>query len=188
MNTSPFMARHRASAPHHPRSVPSRSIHLRLLMGHSRLRLMDGVRRWIGSGALSSRASPHVESRNVPASKSSKLESRPDKMSTEYIATALLNPVVPPEEEQEYTVYVDQCQELLRSPPDFVERKDMKVYENAISLANLGDEEAITIQERDFDVYASYVEKGSPFVAEAIGSKELLPITFNYEKWVTGVI
>lgn len=120
--------------------------------------------------------------------KASKLESRPDKMSTEYIANALLNPVVPAEEEQEYTDYVVQCQEMLRTPPDYADRKDIKVYENAISLAALGDEEDIVVHDRDFDAFEVYVEKASPFVAEAAGSKEHLPITFNYEKWVAGVV
>lgn len=151
-------------------------------------RLMDGVRRWIGSGGASTRASPHVESRNVPASKALKMESRPDKMSTEYIATALLNPVVPSEEQQEYTDYVDQCQEMLKLPPDYAERKDMKVYENTVSLASLGDEEAVVVQERDLDAYTMYVEKASPFVAEAVGSNQHLPVSFHYEKWIMGTV
>ena len=149
---------------------------------------MEGVRRWIGSSSPTSRNIPHIESRNVPTSKTSKLEHRPDKMSTQYIATALLDPVVPEEELQEYSDDVEQCQEMLRAPPDYAERKDMKVYENTISLASFGDEEIIFVHERDLDNYATYAEKSSPYVAEAAGNKEKLPITFNYEKWLIGVM
>ncbi|KAI0340121.1 hypothetical protein BDW22DRAFT_1379536 [Trametopsis cervina] len=167
MNISPFMPRHRGAA-HHPK-------------------LMDGVRRWITSGSPSRRNNTHVESRHTPASKTSKLEHRPDKNSTEYIATALLDPVVPPEEEQEYTDYVEHCQEILMALPDYTERKDMHIYENAVALASFGEEDVIVTQERDFDIFDMYAERGSPSVAEAMGEKELLPVSFHYEKWLNGV-
>ncbi|KAI0691187.1 polyphosphoinositide phosphatase [Cytidiella melzeri] len=167
MSISPFMPRHRGST-QHPR-------------------LMDGVRRWIGSGS-SSRNKQHVESRHAPASKTLKHEHRPDKNSTEYIATASLDPVVPPEEEQEYTDYVEHCQEIVMAQPDYTERKDMNIYENAVMISSLGDEEdVIVVIDRDLDVYEMYVDRGSPAVAEGFGDREFLPVSFHYEKWLNGV-
>ena len=149
-------------------------------------RIMDGVRRWIRSGSPLRRASVRVESRSDTSSKASKLDSRPDKTSTEYIATALLNPVVPTEEKQEYKDYIDQCQEILDVTADFAERKDQQVYESAIALATLeGDEESLP-PEKDLETFYVYVDKASPQVAESAGNKELLPITFSYEKWISG--
>lgn len=149
---------------------------------------MDGVRRWIGSGSPSSRNKQHTESRHSPKSRTFKLEHRPDKTSTQYIATALLDPAVPPEEEQEYTDYVEHCQELVMARPDYTERKDMNIYENAVMIASLGDEEdVILVQERDFEIFELYIDRGSPAVAEGFGEKELLPVSFYYDKWINGV-
>ena len=103
------------------------------------------------------------------------------------MARASYNPVVSPEEKQEYTAYVEQCQEMLRTPPDYTEMKDMEVYENAVSLFGLGDDDIAVVSDRDFELYGAYVEKSSPQVAEASVSKEKLPVTFNYEKWIAGL-
>lgn len=149
---------------------------------------MDGMRRYFRSGSSSPlrRASVRAESRSEVSSKTSKIESRPDKTSTEYVATALLNPVVPPEEKQEYKEYVDQCAEMLDAPPDYTERKDQKVYENAIAMSTSGDDDFWLPPEKDLDTLYAFVEKASPLVSETIGSKDNLPITFNYEKWTSG--
>jgi phosphatidylinositol 3,5-bisphosphate 5-phosphatase len=152
------------------------------------IRLMDGVRRWIGSGASATRSKQHVESRHAPTSKTSKREHIPDKNSTEYIATALLDPVVPLEEEQEYTDYVVHCQELVMAQPEYTERKDMAIYENAVMIASLGDEEALsTVHDRDLEIFGMYVDRSSPAVAVSFGDRELLPVSFHYEKWINGV-
>ncbi|KAI0086625.1 SacI homology domain-containing protein [Irpex rosettiformis] len=168
MSISPFMPRHRGAA-HQPK-------------------LMDGVRRWMTSGSPSNRKKQHVESRHAPASKTSLLEHRPDKNSTEYIAISLLDPVVPPEEEQEYTYYVEHCQELVMAQPDYTVRKDMVIYENAVAVADIGDEdELITAQDRDLEIFEMYVDRSSPAVAMGFGDRELLPVSFHYEKWINGV-
>ena len=82
---------------------------------------MDGVRRWITSGSPTTRKSAHVEPWHAPASKASKQEVKVDRNSTGYIAAALLDPVVPEEEELEYGAYVEQCDELSRAPPELAE-------------------------------------------------------------------
>lgn len=149
---------------------------------------MDGVRRWIASGSPSSRNKQHVESRNAPASKTFKMEHRPDKNSTGYIATALLDPVVPPEEEKEYTDYVEHCQELVMAQPDYTVHKDMVIYETAVAITDMGDEdEVITVQDRDLEIFEMYVDRSSPAVAEGFRDRELLPVSFHYEKWINGV-
>ena len=147
---------------------------------------MDGVRRWIRSGSPLRRASIRVEARNEASAKTSKLDHRPDKTSTEYIATALLSPVVPAEEKQEYTEYIDQCREMLGTIPDYAERKDQQVYESAVAMATMGDDDMLVPPDKDIDSFYSFVDKASPLIAESTGSRENLPITFNYEKWIAG--
>ncbi|KAJ3557105.1 hypothetical protein NM688_g1653 [Phlebia brevispora] len=166
INYSPFMPHHNVTI-HQPR-------------------LMDGVRRWIRAGSPLRRPNVRIESRHEASLKASKLDHRPDKTSTEYIATALLNPVVPPEEKQEYKEYIDQCREMLDTLPEYAERKDQQVYENAVALATLGDDNTWVPPEKDVDTFYTFVEKGTPLVAESAGNKEVLSITFNYEKWIAG--
>ena len=111
-----------------------------------------------------------------------------EKNSTEYIATALLDPIVPPEEEQEYTDYVEHCQEFVMAQPEYTERKDMAIYENAVMISSLGDEEeVITVHDRDLEIFEMYVDRCSPAVAEGFRDRELLPVSFHYEKWIVGV-
>lgn len=149
---------------------------------------MDGVRRWITSGSPSTRKSAHIEHGHAPTSKASKHEIKVDKNSTEYIAVALLDPVVPEGEELEYNAYVEQCDELSRAPPELAGRKDQKVYEGAVILSSLGDESSELIKEKDNELYRVYVEKGRPYTADVVDGKETLPVVSDYEKWViTGV-
>ncbi|THG95141.1 hypothetical protein EW026_g6457 [Hermanssonia centrifuga] len=165
INNSPFMPRY--IVPLHPP------------------RLMDGVRRWIRAGSPSKRNSVRAESRHEAGLKSSKSDQRPDKTSTEYIASALLDPVVPLEEEHEYKDYIDQCQDMLNAPPDYAERKDQKVYINAVALSALDDDDPWAVPDKELELFGVYMKKGSPYTAESAGSRENLPVTFNYEKWIT---
>lgn len=137
------------------------------------------------SGSPSSRNKPQIESRNAPSSNAAKLEHRSEKLTTEDVATALLNPVVPPGEKQEYTYYVEHCQELVMAQPDYTVRNDMIIYENVVAIADMGDEdEVITLQDPDLKVFEMYVDRSSPAVAEGFADRDLLPISFYYEKWI----
>ena len=150
---------------------------------------MDGVRRWIRASSPMRRSSVRIESRASPTSSSNKLDPRPDRSSTAYLAGALLDPVVPAEEKQEYKDYIDQGQEMLDLPPDWAEPKDQLVYEHAIALAAAGEEDADERwipPEKDVDVFCAFVEKGSPLVVETEGSQQFLPITFDYGRWTAG--
>ncbi|EKM53859.1 uncharacterized protein PHACADRAFT_209710 [Phanerochaete carnosa HHB-10118-sp] len=149
---------HRSPSPFMPRHTTA----------HHSPRLMDGVRRWMASGSPTSRKSTHIETWYAPPSKVTKTELRPGKGSTEYIAAALLDPSVPPEEEAEYGAYVAQCQELSRAPQDDLWHRS-------------------SVRDKDVDLYAGYVEKGRPFTSDFAGEKEQLPIQFDYEKWLGGV-
>ena len=172
MNYSPFLPHHNVPIYHPPR-------------------LMDGVRRWIRSGSplrhASIRAEPHAD----PNASSDSDAERVDKTSTEYIAAALLNPVVTAKEKKEYWDYVTQCEEMLDSQDmDCVEAKDQQLYANVVAVAAMGpvEEDAQvwpTPTEKDIDIYYGYVEKANPFDDEVVGGKEFLPVAFNYEKWTT---
>ena len=143
---------------------------------------MDGVRRWITSGSPTTRKSAHVEPWHAPASKASKQEIKIDKSSTEHLAAALLDPVVPEEEELEYNAYVEHS----RAPPELPGRKDQRMYESTVLLSVLGrDENIAAVREKDLEIYGTYVEKGRPYEAEVVNEKETLPIVFDYGKWLT---
>ena len=70
--------------------------------------------------------------------------------------------------------------------PDYAERKDQQVYENAVAMATMGDDDMLVPLDKDIDAFYTFVDKASPSIAEYAGSKENLPITFNYEKWIEG--
>lgn len=78
--------------------------------------------------------------------------------------------------------YIDQCQEFLSAPTMRSERKDLGVYQTAIDTSNgLGLERC---KEETVESYVTYV--GKAHVHEA--TRELLPITYNYEKWLSGYV
>lgn len=76
--------------------------------------------------------------------------------------------------------YIDQCEEILNAQTMHSERKDLNVYQAAIDTSNgMGSE---WCKEEVFENFVAYV--GKRHVYET--TKELLPITFNYEKWLFG--
>lgn len=105
------------------------------------------------------------------------------KNSKEYVAVALLDSVVPDEEELEYNACVEQCDELSRAPPKLARRKDQKVYEDTVVLSSLDDDSPELIKEKDNELYRAYVDKGRLYAAGVVGGKETLPIVSDYEKW-----
>lgn len=165
-NPSPFMPRHNSTL-------------------HSS-RLMDGVRRWMTSGSPTNRKSAHVEAWEAPQSSASNTELRLDRKSTECIATTLLDPTVPLEEEAEYGAYVAQCEELSRAPPESAARADQRTYEGAVSLASCGTD-AAAVKDKDVTLYAAYVDKGRPLSTDFAAGRERLSTSFDYEKWLVGV-
>ncbi|KAI0785573.1 polyphosphoinositide phosphatase [Abortiporus biennis] len=170
IDRSPFLPRHN---PAHPR-------------------LMDGVRRWMGSNPSSSRHKNRgVESFQDSKSKASKLDNELDPYSTASIALQLLDPTVSKKEESEYQEYIDQCLELLYTPPDYADPKDMRIYDSVIHKSSIGYQdhevdEVLEVSEKDVNSYVSYVDKASPRIAESAGYRDYLPITFNYEKFIAG--
>lgn len=136
------------------------------------------------SGSPTNLEDENDEAWHGPTLKASKHEIRIDKSSTEYIAAALLDPIVPEDEQDEYRVYVEQCHELATAPPEYAGRKDQKVYEASVALAYHGEAALEDIKLKDRELYGAYVEKGRPFTAEVVGYRENLPITFDYEKWL----
>ncbi|OBZ74532.1 Polyphosphoinositide phosphatase [Grifola frondosa] len=161
INYSPFLPHHNSSS-HHPR-------------------LMDGVRRWIGSSPSPGSRKSHTDRTLDAKSKKPKVASEPDLYSTKYIAAQLLNPMVSEEEEAEYQEYIDQCQELLVTSNDEVEHNDMEKYRYAVRLA--GGEIADDQDVQDESVYAAYVERATPQSLQGGYTG-----TFNYEKWAAGVV
>ena len=124
-----------------------------------------------------------------------------DKHSTEAIATQLLEPNVSESEEAEYQGsaifffssssrssahlhcrYIDQCQELLDAPTTMGERKDLEIYIAAVR--NAGGEGLDWPEEAPRDLI-TYVERGSLSYIDG-SKKEPFPVTFNYERWLSG--
>ncbi|KAH8107843.1 polyphosphoinositide phosphatase [Cristinia sonorae] len=151
--------------------------------GRHQPRLMDGVRRWIGSSPANNRHSKRTESRQDPESGPDEREYDPVyQYSTEFIARRLMDPIVTPEEEAEYQEYIDQCMDLLDAPPNGAERKDRKVYGAAIATGMGEGDIEMTPEVLDKD-FVIYLERPM----DASGRRDNLPITFNYEKWLTGI-
>ncbi|KAF8628570.1 hypothetical protein AX17_005966 [Amanita inopinata Kibby_2008] len=172
-NQSPF-------APHGHRSVELPS-------------MVSGMRRWITSHpAATSPKKPHISKAAVRIGEQKQLvEPELDKHSTEAMVKQSLDPVVPESEEAEYQGYIDQCQELLnaslREPPL---QGDLELYTNAVRMAE-GDlpgywdnHDAQPPKE-----FVAYVERGigAYLDGNATGRKDPLPVTWNYERWLSGV-
>ncbi|EIN05856.1 polyphosphoinositide phosphatase [Punctularia strigosozonata HHB-11173 SS5] len=137
-------------------------------------RLMQGVRRWMGSQnnshALKGSSKAIVEtdtSRSRP-------EAITDPRSTEDLAVALLNPTVPDDEEAEYEVYIGQYAKMLDGPDTLPERKDMLIYQKALR-AGIGE-----IPDADLD---KLDPKVGSFVAVKDTRGESVRPTFPYDKW-----
>ncbi|KAJ3503585.1 hypothetical protein NLJ89_g8366 [Agrocybe chaxingu] len=142
--------------------------------GYPQSRVVQGVRRWIGSPAPSQKKArgklqPVQEKKSPPVPVL-------DKHSTEGMANALLDPAVSEEEEAEYQGYIDQCQELLDTPPGFCERKDLEVYTQAIQTAR-GDGMGMDLFAEEVQVpreVMMYVERSSVEYLDG-GRKEGVP-------------
>jgi hypothetical protein len=162
INHSPFLA-HSTRAVHHPR-------------------LMEGVRRWMGTHPTSSPQKIH--GKPVSRADVTKVLAEPElnPHSTEAIARQLLNPVVSEEEEEEYQGYVDQCQELIEAA---VDRKDRTVYQTVARTAT--GETADWQDDVADEVFLNYVERGTTQYLDGAGRKDALPVAFNYERWIGGL-
>ncbi|KAF9451310.1 hypothetical protein P691DRAFT_808062 [Macrolepiota fuliginosa MF-IS2] len=143
--------------------------------------VVQGVRQWI-------RSSPTLEKQKKHQNKAhtgtevvkTQVIANQDRNPTELLALKLLEPFVSEDEQDEYQGYIDQCQEFLNAPAMRSERKDLSVYQAAIDSSHgLGLD---WCKEETVEGYVSYLSK--THVHEAL--KELLPITYNYEKWLSG--
>jgi len=111
------------------------------------------------------------------------MEHTPDWYSTETIAKQLLDPVVSEVERAEYQGYIDQCQELLDAPATLGERKALEVYALAVQTAK-GDTHDYWPEEIPKEFF-SYVERSSTQYLDG-GKKEALPVSFDYDRWLSG--
>jgi len=144
---------------------------------------MEGVRRWIGANPTSSPQKAYGKPVSRVEVKKAHPEPELEPNSTEAIAKQLLNPSVTEEEEAEYQGYIDQCQELLDAPKTIAERKDFEVYQLAVRT---GSGEVLDGREEIIDdALIAYVERGSTQYLDGVGRKDALPISFNYDRWVT---
>ncbi|KAI0920428.1 hypothetical protein AcV5_010162 [Taiwanofungus camphoratus] len=160
INHSPFLPHHTSS--HHPR-------------------LMDGVRRWIGSNPAPGSRISHADRVSNPRSKLQGISVELDPNSTEAIATQLLDPTV--SEEAEYEEYVDQYEELLVASDHWLARDDLEKYQHAFGIAQ---GELAYLHDAKEESFAPYVESANPQGLDG-APRDFLPIKFDYEKWLTGV-
>ncbi|KAJ2913114.1 hypothetical protein MD484_g7305, partial [Candolleomyces efflorescens] len=140
-------------------------------------RVVQGVRRWIGSQVSSGNKKTSGKSTSRPDAKKPQV-SAIDKHSTQYLATRNLSPSVSVDEEAEYQGYIDQCQEMLDAPLTQGERKDLEIYHMAIETG-LGI--APDWPDKVSAEFATYVDRG---LTVHLDNKDPIPVTFNYEKWV----
>lgn len=164
INHSPFLPHHNSATHHHPR-------------------LMDGVRRWMRSSPVPGSRISQIDRSTRPKSRHQGTVVELDPTSTEMIAQQLMNPSLSPEEESEYQDYVDQYEELLVTTDDGVARDDWEKYQNGVWLAQ---GELSCLQEPREDTFAAYVYNVSPQRLD--GHRDPLPIKFDYEKWIRGVV
>ncbi|KAJ2920989.1 hypothetical protein H1R20_g16104, partial [Candolleomyces eurysporus] len=144
-------------------------------------RVVQGVRRWIGSQVSSGNKKTSGKSASRPDPKKPQV-SAVDERSTQYLATRLLSPSVSEMEEAEYQGYIDQCQEMLDAPLTIGERKDLEIYAMAVE-GGLGIApdwpDKVPIE------FVTYVDRG---LTVHLDNKDPIPVTFNYEKWLGGVM
>ncbi|KAI0071223.1 hypothetical protein K474DRAFT_1712651 [Panus rudis PR-1116 ss-1] len=148
-------------------------------------KLMDGVRRWIGTSTTRHRH--RIEQRQDPKDKArTKKTVEVNDHSTETIATQRLNPVVSEKEEAEYGEYIKQTTSILDTSLDSAEPLDKRLYHAAIAKAAGKEESFVQTEyyEKDLETFDAFVAKASPKLAESAAWRDSLPITFNYEKWL----
>ncbi|KAF8626659.1 hypothetical protein AX15_004750 [Amanita polypyramis BW_CC] len=166
--------------------------------GHRNVELpsmVSGVRKWITShpATPATTKKPHRVNKTAIRQGEQKpvVEPEPDRHSTEAMAKQSLDPVVPETEEAEYQGYIDQCHELLnaslREPPL---PGDLEMYTSAVRMAE-GDlpgywdsQDATPSKE-----FMTYVERGTSAYLDGTGTvrKDPLPVTWNYERWLSTV-
>ncbi|TFK37658.1 SacI homology domain-containing protein [Crucibulum laeve] len=151
--------------------------------GEGQPSVVQGVRRWIRSHPTTSSKKSRGKSVSRIETKKTPTEPVLEKHSTEAVARQLLEPTVSEKEEAEYQGYIDQCEELLEAPSTVGERKDLEVYAAAVGLANGG--EMLTWQDEEPKDFVTYVERGSTSYLDGGGRKDPLPITYNYERWLS---
>ncbi|KXN84893.1 Polyphosphoinositide phosphatase [Leucoagaricus sp. SymC.cos] len=142
--------------------------------------VVRGVRQWIRSGPPTQRQKRHqIQTQTEAEAVKAQLTPHQEKNATELLALQLLEPFVSEDEQDEYQGYIDQCEEFLNAQTLRSERKDLSVYQAAIDASNgIGLE---WCKEETVESFVTYV--GKTHVYEA--TKELLPITYNYEKWLS---
>jgi phosphatidylinositol 3,5-bisphosphate 5-phosphatase len=79
--------------------------------------------------------------------------------------------------------YIDQCQELLDAPATLGERKALEVYALAVQAAR-GDTHDYWPEEIPKEFF-SYIERSSTQYLDG-GKKEALPVSFDYDRWLSG--
>ncbi|KAI0326799.1 hypothetical protein GY45DRAFT_1328461 [Cubamyces sp. BRFM 1775] len=138
-------------------------------------KLMDGVRRWMGTNPTAGSRTSRTDRVQDQKSKKphSAAESVPESLSD--MVKRLLDPIV--EEEDEYQQYVEQGQELLvtsSEEDDYLKPIYMK-YINAVNVAQ-GQAEPADPTEKDEKIINAYVDRGNPY------DLGLGYTTTNYEK------
>ncbi|CCM03213.1 uncharacterized protein FIBRA_05337 [Fibroporia radiculosa] len=170
INHSPFLPHNNSPSRHHPR----KQFH----------RLMDGVRRWISSSPVRGSRISHADRTARPRSRHMGNVVEQDSNLTEVIATQLMDPIVSPKEEAEYQEYVDQYEELLVMSDDGVARDDLERYQHGVWIVQ-GNLSCLHDTKDDMVKFATYIESTTP---QRIGGRDALPIKFDYEKWIGGVV
>ncbi|KDQ54485.1 hypothetical protein JAAARDRAFT_38159 [Jaapia argillacea MUCL 33604] len=142
-------------------------------------RLMDGVRRWMGTEVSSGSRKSHGSASTPHQSQTSRNEPQIDSYSTEALAKQLLEPSVATEEEDEYRGYIDQCQDLLNMPStiaELAEQQDLQLYTLAVRIASGTSQ---YVGDSSDDAFVAYVDRGSTRFAEATRVTN-----YNYDKWL----
>ncbi|KAJ3758562.1 polyphosphoinositide phosphatase [Lentinula raphanica] len=148
--------------------------------------VVQGVKRWMSSNHPSTIKKTNRKPTLLPPSDRKTIDPELDRHSTEAVAKQLLNPLVSEEEEAEYQGYIDQCQEMLDARFDSGERKDLEVYTAAVRTAN-GDSHLEQWEDEEPRDFVTYVEHGSiQYLEGSGGRREALPVTYNYERWLSG--
>ncbi|EKM74897.1 hypothetical protein AGABI1DRAFT_132740 [Agaricus bisporus var. burnettii JB137-S8] len=143
--------------------------------------VVQGVRQWIRANPPTDRPKRHPNKTRTEAMVPKAHTVTPqDKLSTEALALQLLDPSVSEDEQDEYQGYIDQCQVFSNAHAIRSERKDLSVYQTAIDISHgMGIDKC---REETMEAYTAYIAK--MHIHEL--AKEVLPTTYNYEKWLWG--
>ncbi|KAF8525616.1 hypothetical protein BU17DRAFT_23360, partial [Hysterangium stoloniferum] len=97
---------------------------------------IQGVRRWIGANPASSSRKSKVLATTADEELKEIPEPKPaDPQSSEAVVARLLSLTVSDEEEQEYQLYIEQCQSLLSSSGSGAQRRDLDIYWASVRAA-----------------------------------------------------